>query len=132
MVERHGGLEITGFKGTRRKVKGAQGRVVYPVLQRGVGGREARVMAGLVRGARNLRRVRWVVVQVDLTMGGKADGGGKRSRSDAISDLVILSLADPIFFEHKSCVQMVHHSMCMWEPLESTGKRRKFLQCVGF
>ena len=38
--------------------------------------------AGLVRGAHNLRRARWVIVQADLTMGGKADGGGKRSRSD--------------------------------------------------
>ena len=37
---------------------------------------------GLVRGARNLRRAWWVVVQADLTVGGKADGGGKKSRSD--------------------------------------------------
>ena len=85
--ERHGGLEITGFEGTRRKVKGARGRVVYLVVQRGVGGREARVTAGLVRGAHNLRRARWVVVQADLTVGGKADGGGKRSRSARLSYL---------------------------------------------
>ena len=37
---------------------------------------------GLVRGACNLRGMLWVVVQVDLTVGRKADGGGKRSRSD--------------------------------------------------
>ena len=43
--------------------------------------------AGLVRGARNLRRAQWVVVQADLTMGGKADGGGKRSRSRRQSDV---------------------------------------------